>query len=137
MPHDLIVKYKNEIGSLDLSKLNPSEMNLLAAIFATLKDKGQKVIRLDFDKFRSLARVDKNINDNELGRYVTDTLKKVGAGNFVLETNENWVMFPLFEKLSVFVTDESKRAPFSKGGRMRPRVLAALASSSTVSSPWM
>ena len=101
MPHDLVVKYKNEIGSLDLSKLNPSEMNLLAAIFATLKDKGQKVIRLDFDKFRSLARVDKNINDNELGRYVTDTLKKVGAGNFVLETNENWVMFPLFEKLSV------------------------------------
>ena len=101
MPHYQVVRYKNEINKLNLSLLNPGELNIFIAMLSLVKNKGIEKIEVDYENFRKMARVDKNINDNEFGTLVVNTLSKVGAGSILLDTDEKFMMFAIFDRVEV------------------------------------
>lgn len=96
-----MVVYKNDINKLDLSKLNPMELNVFFTLMSTLKNKGFQKIEISFDRLRTISKLDKNINDNDMNGLIIGTLNKIGLGNLVLENNEKWVMFAMFDRLEV------------------------------------
>lgn len=101
MAHYAVVRYKNEINKLNLTLLNPGELNIFIAMLALVKNKGIEKIEVDYDNFRKMARVDKNVNDNEFGSMVVNTLSKVGAGSMILDTDEKFMMFAIFDRVEV------------------------------------
>lgn len=96
-----IVKYKSEFNNLNLTKLNPMEHNVFFTLLATLKNVGSSEISLSFKEFRHKARIDRNTSDDEFENLIISTLTKVGAGSFVVDNADQWVMFPLFQKIEV------------------------------------
>lgn len=101
MPHYQVVRYKNEINKLNLTLLNPGELNIFIAMLSLVKNKGIEKIEVDYDNFRKMARVDKNVNDNEFGSLVINTLSKVGAGSILLDTEQKFMMFAIFDRVEV------------------------------------
>ena len=101
-----IVKYKNEFNNLNLTKLNPTEHNVFFTLLSTLKNIGTSEVTLNFKDFRHKASIDRNISDDEFESLVIGTLTKVGAGTFVVDNADQWVMFPLFQKIEVNKKDK-------------------------------
>lgn len=99
--HNVLVKYNNPINALNITQLNQLELNVFVALISTVKNKGTQAINLSFNDFRQLARVEKNIGEDQFNDLVIGTFKKIGAGSIAFEIKDKFLMFPLFQKILV------------------------------------
>ena len=99
MGKGLQVVYKNNFSQYNIAKMNQGELNIFAALIATIKNRGTELIQMDFSKFRKIAKIDKNIKDDQLQPLVINTLQKVSGTSLVVENDSKSIIFPMFDKI--------------------------------------
>ena len=106
MSRGMLVTYKNNFSQYSVARMNQSELNVFAALLATIKNKGTAPISLDFTKFRKIAKVDKNYSDEELNPLIMGTLCKISSNSLVFENESKAIIFPMFDKIIVDKKDK-------------------------------
>lgn len=96
-----LVVYKNEFNSVALRNFTSTEMDLLIAIMAQMKDQGLTEITFSFETLKKLSKYNKA---NALDLFVDDlksTYNKLISLNVCFENDKKFVSFVLFTKYEV------------------------------------
>ena len=89
-----LVTYSNKFNeSLNISKLNPVEMNVVMTMFSYVKNNESASVELTFSDLRKQANINYKIGDPEIESLVIGSLQKVGLGSIVFNTPGKFLMF--------------------------------------------
>jgi plasmid replication initiation protein len=71
-----IVKYDNQINTVNFRKLTPVELNLLFRLFNDLKEKGDRSKTYTFTEIRDLIQDESRLSDKQLIKYLDSITNK-------------------------------------------------------------
>lgn len=109
-----LVTYSNKFNeSLNISKLNPVEMNVVMTMFSYVKNNESASVELTFSDLRKQANINYKIGDPEIESLVIGSLQKVGLGSIVFNTPGKFLMFSVFDYVEVDL--KSKNIKFKLG----------------------
>lgn len=95
-----IVKYHNDMNTVNFQGFNAVELNLLLSICAKIRDEGTKTVTYDFDQLRDLS----NYKFHGTDRFIKDlraTYRKLIHLTFCIGTETDFIEFVLFTKYQV------------------------------------
>lgn len=95
-----IVKYHNDMNTINFNNFNAVELDLLLSICAKIRDEGINTLVYNFDQLRDLSNYKPTANN----RFVNDLQRvnrKLLMLNFTIRTNSKIIQFVLFKKFEI------------------------------------
>ena len=104
MPNE-IVKFSNQFNSQALRRFTAMDLDLLMSICAKVRDKGSDEVVFTFDELRKLARLKKNVTNEELTRQILNVNRRLLALSFEFTGNRSIIQFALFSSFETNLED--------------------------------
>lgn len=95
-----IVKYHNDMNSVDFHKFNAVELDLLLSICSKIRDEGLKTVIYNFTQLKKLS----NYKPSDNKRFISDLQRvnrKFLALNFTIQKSSKIIQFVLFKKFEI------------------------------------
>lgn len=93
-----IVKYSNELNSLNMSDLKEKELELFYAICCQLKNRGTDEIVIDITDFKKAFNISNKIDKNRFREYIKSVHKKFSEFKITFETEDEIETLLFFKK---------------------------------------
>jgi len=95
-----IVKYHNDMNSVNFQSFNAVELDLLLSLCAKVRDEGLQTLTYDFEQLRDLSKYKPTANK----RFIADLQqvnRKLLSLNFTIRTSSKIIQFVLFKKFEI------------------------------------
>ncbi|KAB7788408.1 replication initiation protein, partial [Bifidobacterium leontopitheci] len=92
-----IVKFSNQFNNVALRKFDASNLDVLMAIAARVKERGTEEVVFSFEELRRLMRLNRKMSNRELAEKIVQTNARLLALNYTFTDSEGGIVqFALF-----------------------------------------
>lgn len=91
-----IVKFSNQFNNQALRRFTAMDLDFLMSICAKVRDRGSEEVVFTFDELRKLAKVKKNVTNEEMVKQIVNVNRRLLALSFEFTDKRSIIQFALF-----------------------------------------